>query len=42
MYWATHNKPVPLSEIGWINTTYLASTSLRCDPMLVWGTTVDT
>ncbi|QDV20752.1 Dihydrolipoyllysine-residue acyltransferase component of branched-chain alpha-ketoacid dehydrogenase complex [Gimesia panareensis] len=42
MYWATKNKPVPLSEIGWINTTYLASTSLRCDPMLVWGTTVDT
>ncbi|QDT45005.1 branched-chain alpha-keto acid dehydrogenase subunit E2 [Gimesia alba] len=41
MYWATHNKPVPLSEIGWINTTYLGSTSLRCDPMLVWGTTVD-
>ncbi len=42
MYWATKSKPVPLSEIGWINTTYLASTSLRCDPMLVWGTTVDT
>ncbi|MCA9015638.1 MAG: 2-oxo acid dehydrogenase subunit E2 [Planctomycetaceae bacterium] len=41
MYRATHHKPVPLSEIGWINTTYLGSTSLRCDPMLVWGTTVD-
>lgn len=41
MYWATHKKPVPLSEIGWINSTYLGSTSLRCDPMLVWGTTVD-
>lgn len=42
MYWSTHRKPVPLSEIGWINSTYLGSTSLRCDPMLVWGTTVDT
>lgn len=41
MYWATHNKPVPLSEIGWINTTYLGSTTLHCDPMLIWGTTVD-
>ena len=41
MYWATHKKPIPLSEIGWINTTYLGSTSPRCDPMLVWGTTVD-
>lgn len=41
MYWATHKKPIPLSEIGWINTTYLGSASLRCDPMLIWGTTVD-
>ena len=41
MYWATHKKPVPLSEIGWINTTYLGSASPRCDPMMVWGTTVD-
>lgn len=41
MYWATHKKPTPLSEIGWINTTYLGSTTLRCDPMLIWGTTVD-
>lgn len=41
MYWATHKQPIPLSEIGWINTTYLGSTSPRCDPMMVWGTTVD-
>ncbi|MCH9655435.1 MAG: 2-oxo acid dehydrogenase subunit E2 [Planctomycetes bacterium] len=41
MYWATHNKPVPLSEIGWVNTSYLGSTSRSCDPMMVWGTTVD-
>ena len=41
MYWSTHSKPVPLSEIGWINTSYLSSYTPRCDPMLVWGTTVD-
>ena len=42
MYWATHSRPVPLEELGWINTTFLASAAPRCDPMLVWGTTVDT
>ena len=42
MHWATESKPVPLSELGWISCTYLSSTTPACDPMLVWGTTVDT
>ncbi|MSR59980.1 MAG: hypothetical protein EXS05_20465 [Planctomycetaceae bacterium] len=42
MYWATQPHPIPLTELGWINTAYLASTTLKCDPFLVWGTTVET
>lgn len=41
MEWSTLPGAVPLSDIGWINTTFLASASLKCDPMMVWGTTVD-
>jgi hypothetical protein len=42
MYWATHSRPIPLAELGWINTSFLASGSSQCDPMMVWGTTVET
>ena len=42
MYWATHSRPIPLTELGWINTSFLASGSSQCDPMLIWGTTVET
>lgn len=42
MYWSTERKPVSLDELGWINTSFLGSASAACDPMLVWGTTVDT
>ncbi len=41
MYWSTHSRPVPLEELGWINTTYLSSAVPRCDPMLFWGTTIE-
>ena len=41
MYWATHSRPIPLEELGWINTTYLVGGPTRCDPMMVWGTSVD-
>lgn len=42
MYWATLRDPVPLAEMGWVNAAYLASATLKCDPFLVWGTTVET
>ena len=42
MYWSTHAGPVPLEELGLVNTTFLATGTPKCDPMLVWGTTVDT
>jgi hypothetical protein len=42
MYWATHSRPVPLTELGWINTSFLASGFSQCDPMLIWGTTIET
>lgn len=42
MYWATHSRPVPLAELGWINTSFLASGFSKCDPMMIWGTTVET
>ncbi len=42
MYWATKGSAVPLSELGWINSTYLGMSTPDSDPMLVWGTTVDT
>jgi hypothetical protein len=42
MYWATQSRPVPLAELGWINTNFLASGFSQCDPMLIWGTTVET
>lgn len=42
MYWPTHSRPVPLEDLGWINTTYLSSAVPHCDPLLFWGTTVET
>jgi len=42
MYWATQASPVPLTELGWINTSFLATGFSQCDPMLIWGTTVET
>jgi hypothetical protein len=42
MYWSTQRSSVPLTELGWINTTYLASGFSQCDPMMVWGTTFET
>lgn len=41
MYFPTQSRPVPLEELGWINTTYLSSAVPRCDPFLFWGTTVE-
>ncbi|MFN0051910.1 MAG: 2-oxo acid dehydrogenase subunit E2 [Planctomycetales bacterium] len=42
MYWPTKPGAVPLDELGWINTTYLAMANVDCDPTIVWGTTVET
>ena len=42
MYWATHARPVPLEELGWVNTMHLATGLPARDPLMVWGTTVDT
>ena len=42
MYWATEGRSIPLTEIGWINTSFLATGASRCDPFLIWGTTVET
>jgi hypothetical protein len=41
-YWPTESRPVPLEELGWVNTSYLASTSSQGDSSIVWGTTVQT
>jgi hypothetical protein len=40
--WETVARPVPLEELGWINTAYLGTGTSHWDPMMVWGTTVDT
>ena len=40
VYWPTESKPVPLEDLGWINTAYLAASTSRGDPTIVWGTTV--
>ena len=42
MYWDTFAKPVPLEELGWVNTVYLGTGTSVWDPMIVWGTTVET
>ena len=41
-YWPTESRRIPLEELGWVNTTYLSSTSTRGDSTIVWGTTVRT
>ena len=41
-YWPTESRSVPLESLGWVNTTYLASTHSRGDSTIVWGTTVET
>lgn len=41
MFRPTEPTPVPLEELGWINTSYLASAKPRCDPYLIWGTYAD-
>jgi hypothetical protein len=41
VYSPTFPQPVPLEELGWVNATYLGSGAAACDPMMVWGTTVD-
>ncbi len=41
-YWPTEPRRIPLEELGWVNTTYLSSTSTRGDSTIVWGTTVRT
>ena len=42
MYWATHARPVPLEELGWVNTMHLGTGVPARDPLMVWGTTVET
>ena len=34
--------PIPLEELGWTNSVYLGNARSACDPMIVWGTTVET
>jgi hypothetical protein len=41
VYSPTLPQPVPLDELGWVNTTYLSSGAACSDPMIVWGTTVE-
>lgn len=41
-YWPTESRAVPLEELGWVNTAYLASTWSRGDPTIVWGTSIQT
>jgi hypothetical protein len=40
--WETFARPIPLEELGWVNTTYLGTGIAHWDPMMVWGTSVDT
>ena len=40
MFWPTKSNPVPLEDLGWINTAYLSATSSRGDPTIVWGTSI--
>ncbi|MGE5193647.1 MAG: 2-oxo acid dehydrogenase subunit E2 [Deltaproteobacteria bacterium] len=42
MYWETFARPIPLEELGWVNTMYLGTGISHWDPMMVWGTTVET
>lgn len=40
-YWPTRPGAVPLDELGWVNAAYLGATNPKCDPTIVWGTTVE-
>ena len=42
MYWPTEPRTVSLEELGWVNTSYLATATSRCDTTIVWGTTIQT
>ena len=42
MHWETFARPVPLEELGWVNTTYLGTGIAHWDPMMVWGTSIET
>jgi hypothetical protein len=42
MDWNTFSRPIPLEELGWANTTYLGTGTRVWDPMIVWGTAVET
>jgi len=42
LYWPTCARPVPFEELGWANTMYLATCTSVRDPMMLWGTSVDT
>ena len=42
MHWETFARPVPLEELGWVNAAYLGTGVWHWDPMMVWGTTVET
>ncbi len=41
MYWPTDSQPVPLTELGWVNSLYLGNANSRTDPTIIWGTTID-
>ncbi len=41
-YWPTESRSVPLEDLGWVNTTYLATASAYCDPTMIWGTSIQT
>ena len=41
-YWPTESRSVPLEDLGWVNTTYLATASAYCDPTIIWGTSIQT
>jgi chloramphenicol O-acetyltransferase len=42
MYWPTKPGSIPLEELGWVKTLYLASSTTLGDPTIVWGTSVET
>ena len=42
MHWPTTSDCVPLGELGWVNSAYLGTASPRCDPTIVWGTSIHT
>jgi hypothetical protein len=42
VHWETFARPVPLEELGWVNAAYLGTGVWHWDPMMVWGTTIET